>query len=211
MSETIVGGVSLRRFGTHTDPPNATQLSVLKSTVSLLPVEHLVLLRSIEARRPGQVPRRGGGNNPQQKVVRLSAVSFSGSYNFRVNLTFLHEMGHIVDAHFGCTTQVQKWVHDRTHPLHEDATALMRTPHTGATDWAGERIADCYMVLMRSLVMNDPYSSGSCPSQYRGAEAQRRFRVLLHTTAFRNMNLNVERLREDNNPDSFDTLIRSLI
>lgn len=207
MPEMLPGGVELIRFGGPADPPNASELNILQSTVQLLPVEHLALLSRIEARRPRQAPLRGGGNDPVNKIVRLSSVSFAE--NAEVNLTFLHEMGHIVDHYLRCTEQIQLFARQPGHPLQQDAAALLSTPHLGATGGAGERIADCYMVLMRSLRTSRPYSSRSCPTQYQGTEAQRRFRVLLATSAFRNFT--IEQLTADADGTSFDRLIRSLL
>ncbi len=204
MSDDILpGGVGLRRWGSASDPPNAQQLGVLRRTVALLPIEHLVLLRTVEARRPGQPPRRGGGNQPGNRIVLLSAASFGRTYNQQVNITFLHEMGHVVDYHHQCTREIQQMARrgDR------DAQALLATPHEGTTQFAGEKIADCYMVLFRSLAVQRPYSHPASPSSYRGAEAERRFAVLLRTSAFTRFRLTRQRLV----PANFDELLTSLV
>ncbi len=208
MSEMLPGGVELVRFGGPLEPPNATQTVVLRSTVSLLPVAHLAVLSRIEARRPNQPPVKGGGNDPRNKITRLSSVSFSESKNSQVNITFLHEMGHIVDYYFRVTEEVRRMANDARHPLRADAADLLTTPHTGATHGPGETIADCYMVLFRSLRVSRPYVSQACPTQYLGNEGQRRFRVLLATSAFRN--ITIDQLLSDSDAASFDRLIRSL-
>jgi hypothetical protein len=98
---------------------------------------------------------------------------------------------------------------DDSHPFKADAEALLATPHIGRTRWPGEKIADCYMVLFRSLAVSRPYTSRSCPNQYQGAEAQRRFRVLLNTTAFRNISM--QQLIDNSDPASFDRMIGTLM
>lgn len=205
MPDLLAGGVQLVRFGGPADPPNMSQRQLLSDTIALLPLGHIALLGTVEARRPGQPPVRGGGNDPRARVIRLSAVSFGSQSD--VNLTFLHEMGHIVDAGFDCSRQVEQLA--RTPgPLQNDAQALLDTPHIGTTQGPGERIADCYMVLMRSLRTSRPYASRGTPTQYQGSEAQRRFRVLLSTTAF--SNITMEQLIAANDDASFDRLIAGL-
>lgn len=203
--DLLSGGVELVRFGGPVDPPNSAQRQLLSDTIGLLPVRHLALIARVEARRPGQAPVNGGGNNARDRVVRLSANSFASQSD--VNLTFLHEMGHLVDIGFDCSRQVQQLAR-MPGPLQRDAQALLDTPHIGATHGAGERIADCYMVLMRSLRTTRPYTSRSCPTQYQGAEAQRRFRVLLSTTAF--TNITMEQLIAATDEASFNRLIAGL-
>ncbi len=207
MAEILAGGVRLVRFGGAADPPNSSQLSVLRNTLDLLSPEHLAALSSIEARRPGQVPLTGGGNDGASGIVRLSSASFSE--HDAVNLTFLHEMGHIVDYRFRCTEQIQAMARQPGHPFRQDAAALLATPHIGGTHGLGERIADCYMVLFRSIRISRSYSSRSCRTQWIGAEGQRRIRVLLATTAFRH--LTVEQLEREANGAGFDRLIRTLV
>lgn len=205
MPDLLPGGVELVRFGGDDDPPNINQRRILADTIVLMPIRHLAVLSRVEARRPGQSPERGGGHDPVNKIVRLSAVSF-GEHEV-VNLTFLHEMGHIIDRQFRVTEQVQ-FLSRTPGPLQEDARVLLNTPHIGATHGPNERIADCYMVLMRSLRTSQPYSSRACPTQYQGAQAQRRFRVLLSTTAF--SNITMEQLIAATDDASFNRLIASL-
>lgn len=209
MSEILYANVELTRFGSAADPPNASQLNILRSTLQLLPPAHLALISRVESRRPLQPPVNGGGHDPATRTARLSAVSFSDRSNTEVNLTFLHEMGHLVDHAFGCTSQIQILARQMGDPLQADAAALLVTPHLGDTGGGPERIADCYMILIRSLRSSRPYSSRSCPTQYHGAEAFRRFRVLLNTTAF--SNITNAQLMAASDEASLGRLIRSSI
>lgn len=210
MSEYIIGGVELRRFGGSSHPPDEAHYEILKRTIGLVPPEHLTGLNRVEARRPRQPPTRGGGHNPHQKVIRLSAASFSESHNRVVNQTFLHEMGHIVDFNFRCLAQIRSFSTNAGHPLRADAAALLSTPiHSSRrTHGPGEIIADCYQILFRSLRISRPYRNRAITTHYTGREAQRRFRVLLATTAFQNVSL--RQLREDNNDQGFNNLIEDL-
>jgi len=211
MPDYLVGGVEFRRFGAESDPPSALQLGILRSSVQMIPVEHLTGLSRIEARRPGQVPTTGGGHNAADKVIRLSAASFSARHNARVNQTFFHEMGHIVDTNFGCLSEIRRFANQRTHALYADSNALLATPVNAtlrATHGAGEVIADCYQILFRFLRDSSPYRNSVITTEYTGREAQRRFRVLLATSAFRFFTL--EQLTAATDEQSFDRLISSL-
>ncbi len=153
--------------------PTEAQLAVLRATINLIPLRHFACLNRLELRRPHQPPCKGGGNDPVRKIVRLSYKCLHKPYNQTYNITFLHELGHIVDHVFGVTD----WINaQRT----DDARAFIATPHEGATDFDGERTADCYMYYLATRLGD---SSTNVP-HYSGAEGQRRFALLLASPAF---------------------------
>lgn len=182
--EVLPYAVRLRLWGGPQGPPNARQMAILRATLDVIPLEHLCLLRLIEARRAGQAPAHGGGHDPAGGVIRLSAESFGKPYNQTLNQTLLHEMGHIVDAglgggHYVCTQQIQQMRAQGD----ADAAALLNTLHRGATPGAIERTADAYLAFVMLRIARAPFVHGAQPGAYVGSEAERRFRVLLETRA----------------------------
>lgn len=57
---------------------------------------------------------------------------------------------------------------------------MLSTSHTGDTNGAGERIADCYM----HYIVNVLAGMRSTNRAYQDSEGERRFRVLLSSPAF---------------------------
>jgi len=154
------------------EQPTAGHIAILSSTIELIPFRHLACLRLIEARPRRGHPRRGG-HDPSTRTIRLNRNIFSSRENDPLNQTFLHELGHLVDRAFGVTSFVRR--------LHTpDAEALLNTSHTGDTNGAGERIADCYM----HYIVNVLAGIRSTNRAYQDGEGERRFRVLLASPAF---------------------------
>lgn len=227
--QNIIRGILFRRFSSDQEAPNSQQLRILEETIQMVPMQHTRSIVAVEARRPArgdrkaQPPRKGGGNS--NGVIRLSAVSFSNDYNQEMNITFLHELGHVIDSTYNCTSEIQRFARDRNHILRNDARDLLDTPidPERATHGAGERVADCYQILLKWLKTGQGTNSRILGGRYIGSEAQKRFRVLLATSAFSQFSLEML-TRSIRNPteylmnpsddltdESFNQLIRSLL
>lgn len=162
--------------------PNRQQLQALIAAVRLVPTPHL---RDFDQRGgyiqisiPGCTPHRGGGSHPGfEPWIRLSHACLSNAYNASYNITFLHEMGHIVDEQYNAMSSLR----------HIDAEAyrlLATTRHQGATTGPGEQFADCYMIFLLMVKGRVPYRHPADPAAYQGAAARLRFEALLMTPAF---------------------------
>ena len=164
------------------DPPNAQQMDHLQRSLLLVPPEHAEIITRIEARVPGQAPQSGGGNNRIQRIIRLSHASFSASYNTnadrQLNITVLHELGYIIDYHYG----VLRFMH--RHRREEPYRSVLSTPYAHGDHGDGEIIADCYMIFWVQIVGGASYGYPPTPSAYQGQAAMRRFRALLDSPAF---------------------------
>ena len=119
---------------------DATHLQQLARTLDLLPVAHVAKLPTITV---GNRPDRGGGGSasrtmPGGPYIRLNVTCFSSSWNRGFyNYTLLHEVGHIIDWEYGCMANMR-----RTD--HAGYQALLRHPHSGATQGDGEHYGDAY-------------------------------------------------------------------
>jgi hypothetical protein len=158
------------------DLPLPSQLRTLERTTALVPEFHLVCVNRVEIRRPGQHPLTGGGNDHDNRIIRLSHVSFERDWNQDFHITFLHELGHLVDHFFQVTAYVQGL---RT----DDSRAYIATPHShrdGGTNGPGERTADCYMNYIIST-----YGGVTLRSEhFAGRAGELRFNLLLSSPAF---------------------------
>jgi hypothetical protein len=178
MVETWLEGVRLYLPDNPEHHPNALQMSALRASINLVPIFHAACIERVEVRGPNQYPRRGGGNDADAGIIRLSHACLSEAYNEPFNITMLHELGHIVDRAYGVTAYVQRLGT-------ESARALLATEHAhreGGTDGPGERIADCYMYYLLNELAEE--RAGGPP--YQGNEGKRRFKVLLASPAFSN-------------------------
>ncbi len=162
--------------------PNQQQLHALSAAVRLIPTPHLRDFDQrggyIQLSQPGCTPYRGGGHNPgSDPWIRLSHACLREGYNTSVNVTLLHEMGHIVDAQYDAMHALQRI---DQHAYH----LLASTRHEGATAGSGEQFADCYMIFLLMVKARTPYRHPAEPAAYRGAAARSRFEALLMTPAF---------------------------
>lgn len=175
MIKRLVSGMDFFYPDAARDAPSAAQWAVLDRTTALIPEAHRNVISHVEVRGSTQAPRTGGGSIVDAHIIRLSHACLAASYNRTHNVTLLHEAGHHVDWHYGVVAFA------RTQGA--DGSALLATGHDGATQGAGERIADCYMVYLLQTIAGVPYQHPADRAAYRGAEAQRRFRVLLASPA----------------------------
>ena len=162
--------------------PSPQQIQALSAAVRLVPTPHL---RDFDQRggyiqfsKPGCTPTNGGGHQPgSDPWIRLSHACLSNRYNASINVTFLHEMGHIVDAQYNAMAALQ-----RIDP--EAYRLLASTRHEGATAGPGEQFADCYMIFLLRVKAQVPYQHPADRAAYQGAAARSRFEALLMTPAF---------------------------
>jgi hypothetical protein len=158
------------------DAPAAPHWTILERTTLLMPEAHRSVIDHIELRGHDQAPKSGGGSISAARVIRLSYASLRQAYNRNYNITLLHEGGHHVNWHYG----IEAFVRSKG----ADGAALLNTGHSGATQGAGERIADCYMIYLMQVIARVPYQHPADPTAYRGVEATRRFKLLLQSPAF---------------------------
>lgn len=82
----------------------------IRATFLLVPAAHLTIFRRITIYTPqGTPPYAGGGSG--LGYPRLSIYCFDPGYrpqNRVQNLTLLHEIGHLVDHHYGCLDAMQR-------------------------------------------------------------------------------------------------------
>jgi hypothetical protein len=157
-------------------PPAGDRIKVIETTLKLLPVEHLRAIAAghIRLSRAGDTPSNGGGSDPAP-WIRVSARSLTAA---RVHsFTLLHEMGHIVDYHYGAMRTLRA-THPRLYRI------LSATAHNGRTQFDGEKFADCYMIFVMRHVAGLAHQHPADPAAYQGAEAETRFRALMSTPAF---------------------------
>ena len=188
--------VPIRISRVRTEPPTTEQIRIILRTLELVPVPHLRLLSPpghVQVSRPGCAPRRGGGNGGDSRWIRISAAAVGAPHNRHLNVTLLHELGHVVDSAYGGTRWLQR--NDR-----DGYRLLASTGHEGATPGAGERFADCYMIFLVTQVGERPYTHPADPQAYRGEQAMRRYRILLNTPAFEGWTGPLADLRADAAP-----------
>ena len=185
--------VPIRVSRVTTEPPTTEQLRIILRTLELVPPQHLGKLSPpghVQVSRPGCAPRRGGGNGGLSRWIRLSAASIGADYNRTLNVTLLHELGHVIDSTYGG----MRWLQENDP---EGYRLLARTGHTGATQFPGERFADCYMIFLITQVAGRTYNHRADPSAYRGEQATRRFGIMLNTPAFEGWTGPLSELRRD--------------
>jgi hypothetical protein len=156
--------------------PAADRLTVIETTLKCLPAEHLQVIGAghIRLSHPDHPPQNGGGSDPAP-WIRISARSLAHARGY--SPTLLHEMGHVVDYHYGAMGALRT-----AHP--QLYRVLNGTAHTGRTQFDGERFADCYMIFFLTQVAGIPYVHRAEPSAYQGDGRTTRFRALLSTPAF---------------------------
>jgi hypothetical protein len=176
--------------------PSDRQLQILSSTLSYAPMEHVRrfggALGYIRASGSGCTPNHGGGSDPAP-WIRLSAASFADSLNQRLNITLLHEFGHVVDYMYGA----MEGLRGRDPELYR---LLANTPHTGRTQGPSEAFGDCYMIFVVTQIARQGYNHPAAPEAYRGEQATRRFTALINSPAFDNWNGVLKELRIDAPP-----------
>lgn len=175
-----IGGVDVRVLTDPSDQPLAAAVLAVFRTLELLPARHLELLRGghVQISKRHCPPRRGGGNDPAAPWVRVSRAAADETRNHHYCITMLHEFGHIVDTRFGAMA----WLRDHDP---EGYRFLAATAHEGTTDFDGERFADCYMLYLLNEVAGQRTRHPADPAAYQGEGAQRRYRILRSTPAFR--------------------------
>jgi hypothetical protein len=157
--------------------PSPARIQVIEATLRLIPAGHLRVIAAghIRLSHPNDTPRSGGGSDPAP-WIRLSAVSLAAA---RVHSpTLLHEMGHVIDYHYGAMRTLRG-----THPRLYNV--LNSTAHTGRTQFDGERFADCYMIYFLTQVAGVGHVHRADPRAYQGNARDMRFSAMLSTPAFR--------------------------
>jgi hypothetical protein len=156
--------------------PSADRITVIETTLKWLPVEHLQVISTghIRLSHPSHTPQRGGGSDPAP-WIRISARSLEAARGH--SPTLLHEMGHVVDYHYGAMRALRQ-----AHP--QLYRTLNATAHDGSTQFDGERYADCYMMFFLTQVAGLPHVHRADPRAYQGEARTTRFRALLSTPPF---------------------------
>lgn len=101
------------------------------------------------------------------------------SLNQTLNVTALHEFGHVVDYQYGAMAGLRE-----RQP--EFYRLLSGTRHTGRTQGPGEAFADCYMIYVITQLARRGYRHPAAPEAYEGEQATRHFEALMNSPAFDN-------------------------
>lgn len=126
MNETRIHDVRVRFRGTL----SANVRENLTRTLDVVPVEHHAILTQIDVVPPanlGHGPEYAGGGSGIG-WPRLSELCFDRRYrpnNTPLNLTLLHEIGHIVQSHYHC---LENMAADQRRVV--DAVPIPRRAHT---------------------------------------------------------------------------------
>ena len=141
MDEFRILGI-LVRFR-HGVPPFA--LTNLRATLGVVPPEHREEIRQIDVVPPswmGEDPHYAGGGSGLG-YPRLSRLCFDRRYrsgNFPLNLTLLHEIGHVLDRLHACTASLT--------PEHRAVIGAIPIPANARTHGPGEHYAIAYQQVM---------------------------------------------------------------
>ena len=117
----------------------------LRDTLAIVPTQHLPLIRQIDVVAPqtlGHGPEYAGGGSGVG-YPRLSELCFDTRYregNFPINLTLLHEIGHILDHHYDCL--------NNSSAEHAATFRAMRIPPSARTHGPGESYAIAYQEVI---------------------------------------------------------------
>jgi hypothetical protein len=137
MNEVLVFGKLVRFQNAVMD----VAVTNLRDTLAIIPAQHLTIIRQIDVVSPssmGHGPTYAGGGSGLG-YPRLSELCFDRSYrsnNFPINLTLLHEVGHILDHLYGCLANLSA--------EHRTALDAIRIPASARTHGPGERYAIAY-------------------------------------------------------------------
>ncbi len=154
--------VPIRVSRNTAEPPTTEQLRVILRTLELVPPQHLSKLSPpghVQVSRPGCAPRRGGGNGGLSRWIRLSAAAIGADYNRTLNVTLLHELGHVIDSVYGG----MRWLQDNDRDGYRLLAATPGTPAPPSSP--GERFADCYMIFLITQVAGRSYTHRADPSR----------------------------------------------
>lgn len=141
MNEVIVCG-RLVRFRNEIMDVAVTNLG---DTLRIVPSPHLLRIRQIDVVPPlmmGHDPLYAGGGSGLG-YPRLSELCFDRRQrpdNFPLNLTLLHEIGHILDHFHGCLANLT--------PEHQATLRAIAIPPSARTHGAGEHYAIAYQQVI---------------------------------------------------------------
>lgn len=141
MNETRIHGVRVR----FRNSINPIAVANLTRTLHIVPPVHRSLLTQIDVLPPGNFghgPTYAGGGSGVG-WPRLSELCFDNRYrprNFPLNLTLLHEIGHIMENHYQCRTHLA--------PAHRAVIDSVTIPATAHTRSAEEHYAIAYQKVL---------------------------------------------------------------
>jgi hypothetical protein len=141
MNETTIFGKLIRFQNEITD----TAVANIRDTLWVVPTQHLSIIRQIDIVPPlmlGTDPNYAGGGSGVG-YPRLSELCFDRGFrpnNFPINLTLLHEIGHIVDHHYGALASLG--------PEHQATLRAIPIPASALTRGEGEYFAIAYQQVI---------------------------------------------------------------
>lgn len=142
MEERLIEGVRVRfRNGI-----NNVAVGNLTQTLMIVPTAHRSLLTQIDVLPPanfGHGPEYAGGGSGVG-WPRLSELCFNTRYrpnNFPLNLTLLHEIGHIMETHYRCLSHLS----EEHRGVLVDQVTIPATAHTRGQE---EHYAIAYQRVM---------------------------------------------------------------
>lgn len=141
MNETMIFGKRIRFQNEISDVAVAN----IRDTLWIVPTQHLMIFQQIDVVPPlmlGSDPNYAGGGSGRG-FPRLSELCFDRGFrpnNFPINLTLLHEIGHIVDHHYGAFAGLG--------PEHQSTLRSIPIPATARTRGEGEYFAIAYQQVI---------------------------------------------------------------
>ncbi|MCA9191022.1 MAG: hypothetical protein KDB03_04655 [Planctomycetales bacterium] len=120
-------------------------VSNIRDTLWVVPTQHLFLIRQIDVVPPlmlGSNPNYSGGGSGVG-YPRLSTLCFDRGHkphNFPLNLTLLHEIGHILDEHYGALVNLPR--------EHQATLRAIGIPAGARTHGDGEHYAIAYQQVI---------------------------------------------------------------
>lgn len=165
MNETIIHAVQVR-FVNDVDP---IAVRNLKRTLAIVPPAHRAALRRIDVVPPrnlGHGPNYAGGGSGVG-YPRLSELCFSRSHrrqNFPINLTLLHEIGHVLETRFRCLRHLA-----REHPQHFRVLDAIPIPSSGRTHGPSEHYAIAYQKVIAGTATQEVKDAVYASRAFAGA------------------------------------------
>lgn len=167
MNDVFVNGKLVRFRNAVID----VAIANLKDTLALVPNEHLLRISLIEVVPPqnfGHGPNYAGGGSGLG-YPRLSELCFSRRHresNFPINLTLLHEIGHILDHQLDCLENLTG--------VHRATLEAIPIPSSARTHGDGEQFAIAYQQVITGGASEEIRAAVLASRAFEGVDLVRR-------------------------------------
>lgn len=163
MNETTIFGKLIRFQNAISD----TAVANIRDTLWVVPTQHLTIIRQIDVVPPLMLasnPNYAGGGSGRG-YPRLSELCFDRGFrpnNFPINLTLLHEIGHIVDHHYGAFAGLST--------EHKATLRTITIPASALTQGEGEYFAIAYQQVISGSASAAVRSAVLASSAFEGVD-----------------------------------------